>query len=160
MTSLTKWTVTASRLKRILNWWPPFGLGAGIRVAELSDDFRFAKTCLPLTFYNRNYVGTHFGGSLYSMCDPMYMLLLLNILGREFVVWDKAASINYRKPGTGTVSAAFSVPDELVSSLRSMTPDEKRLVDLTVDVKDEAGDVVAHVVKTLYIRRKALESKL
>jgi hypothetical protein len=90
----------------------------------------------------------------------MYMLLLLNILGREFVVWDKAASINYRKPGTGTVSAAFSVPDELVSSLRSMTPDEKRLVDLTVDVKDEAGDVVAHVVKTLYIRRKALESKL
>jgi len=95
---------------------------------------RFAKVSLPLTYYNRNYVGTHFGGSLYSMCDPMYMLLLLNVLGREFIVWDKSTTIEYRKPGKGTVTAEFSIPDELVTYLKVMEGEEKRLpMGLTSD---------------------------
>ena len=152
--SLTKVSMTASRLKSVLNWWPPYSLGPGIRVSAISDDFRSATVQMPLRFYNRNYIGTHFGGSLYSMCDPMYMLLLLNILGPEFIVWDKAARIEYRKPGRGTVTAEFRVEDAVVDSLRALQPNEKKFIDLDVDVTDEDGDVVARVVKTLYARRK------
>jgi acyl-coenzyme A thioesterase PaaI-like protein len=147
-------SMTAPMLKHMLNWWPPMSFGPGIRVTAIQDDFRYAKVALPIRWYNRNYVGTHFGGSLYSMCDPMYMLMLINILGPNYIVWDKTATIDYRKPGKGLVSAEFQLSDELIDSLRGMQPDEKRLVDLTVVVKDEEGGVVAHVVKTEYIKRK------
>jgi Domain of unknown function (DUF4442) len=153
MKSLTTFSMTANNLRRILNWWPPM-MGAGIRVVEFREDFTYAKVQMPLTWYNRNYVGTHYGGSLYSMCDPFYMLLLINALGRDFVVWDKAGSIEYVKPGIGRVTAEFHLSNELLDSLRAMAPDEKRLVDLNVDVKDDDGDTVARLVKTEYIRRK------
>lgn len=146
---------TATRLQLLLRWWPPYALGPAIRVDTIRDDFRYARVQLPLRWYNTNYVGTHFGGSLYSMCDPMYMLLLLNALDREdFVVWDKSAQIRYRKPGRGTVTAEFRLDDALVESLNSMGPGETRDVDLPVDVKDGQGDVVASLIKTLYVRRK------
>ena len=160
MINLAKTRFSASQLRVLLNLWPPMRLGPGIRVDEIAPDFRYARTSLPMRFYNRNYVNAHFGGSLYAMVDPMYMLMLLNILGPEFIVWDKAGHIEYRKPGKGTVTAEFRVEDALIASLQSLAPNEKRLVDLTVDVKDEDGDVVAHVVKTEYIRRKPLSSKL
>lgn len=130
-------------------------IGAGIRVAEFRQDFRYAKVQMPLTWYNRNYVGVHFGGSLYSMCDPFYMLLLINALGKDFIVWDKAASIEYVKPGVGTMTAEFHLANELLESLRAMQPGEKKLVDLTVDVKDVGGETVARLIKTEYIKRKA-----
>jgi acyl-coenzyme A thioesterase PaaI-like protein len=157
---LTKTKMSASSLRRLLNWWPPHCLGPGIRVDEIRDDFRYARVSLPLRFYNQNYVGTHFGGSLYAMTDSMYMLLLLHILGPGYIVWDKAATIEYKKTGTGTVTAEFVVPDELIESLLTLAPDEKRFVDLDVDVKNELGEVVASVVKTEYIRRKPLKPKL
>lgn len=161
MLSLTKTRLTATQLRFMLNLWPPMRLGPGIRVDEVSSDFTYARTSLPMRFYNRNYVGTHFGGSLYAMTDAMYMLMLLNILGPDFIVWDKAANIEYRKPGKGTVTAEFRIPEDLIESLQTqLQPDEKRIVQLAVDVKDEVGDVVAHVVKTEYIRRKPLKSKL
>lgn len=150
--------MTATNLQRILNWWPPYSLGPGIRVTSIRSDFREATVQMPLRFYNRNYIGTHFGGSLYSMCDPMYMLLLLNILGNEYIVWDKAAQIDYRKPGKGTVTANFKVDDNVLESIRALKPNEKKFIDLTVDVKDEQGDVVAHVIKTLYTKRKPDDS--
>lgn len=143
----------------MLNIYGPF-LGAGVRVRDVADNFRFARVEMPLTFYNRNYVGTHFGGSLYSMCDPMYMLLLLNALGNEYIVWDKAASIEYIKPAKTTVSADFVISDDLIEKLQSLQPDEKTVFDLSVDVKDTSGDVVARVVKTEYVKRKPIRSKL
>jgi hypothetical protein len=86
----------------------------------------------------------------------MYMLMLINILGPNYIVWDKTATIDYRKPGKGLVTAEFRLSsDELIDSLRAMQPDEKRLIELTVDIKDEEGEIVAHVVKTEYIKRKA-----
>lgn len=92
------------------------------------------------------------------MCDPWYMLLLMNALGAEFIVWDKGAKINYVKPGRTTVSAEFFLDDDLLNSLRQMGREEKRVFDLPVDVKDCEGDVVAEITKTLYVKRKGLRS--
>jgi acyl-coenzyme A thioesterase PaaI-like protein len=152
-------TMKATTVKRFLNWYPPF-IGASIRVKELSPDFRHALTEMRLTWYNRNYVNSHFGGSLYTMCDPMYMLMLLNILGNDYIVWDKAASIEYVKPGRTTVTAEFRISDDLIKSLRAMEPDERKVFDLHVDVKDTDGEVVARVTKTEFVNRKKLKSKL
>jgi len=134
-------------------FWLPWR-ASGIHVSHLSDDWRSARTELRSTFYNRNYVGVHFGGSLYSMCDPMYMLLLMNCLRSDFVVWDKAASIEYRKPGRGIVVADFVLSDELLERLMALQPGEKSIFDLPVQVVDEEDEVVAAVSKTLYVKRK------
>src|SRR5689334_18498320 len=96
----------ARQLQRRINFYSPY-LGAGVRVTRVSEDFRQVDVEMPLRFYNRNYVGTHFGGSLYSMCDPFYMLMLIHILGPEYIVWDKAAAIRFKKPGKGVVKASF-----------------------------------------------------
>ena len=157
--SLAKTRLSAWQLRHMLNWWPPMGFGPAIRVDEITHDFMYARVSLPQRFYNTNYFGTHFGGSLYSMVDPMYTLLLIHVLGSDFIGWDKAASIEYVKPGRGTVSAEFRLTDELVESLRQMQPDEKRTFDLTVNVTDQGGDVVARVVKTQYVRRKSAKMR-
>uniref|UniRef100_A0A8J9TFA7 Thioesterase n=1 Tax=Phaeodactylum tricornutum TaxID=2850 RepID=A0A8J9TFA7_PHATR len=153
------WQWTARRLQTLMNWYPPF-VGAGVKVVTLANDFRYAKVQMPLTWYNRNIVGVHFGGSLYAMCDPVYMLLLMHALNdtnrhgpHEFVVWDQAASIQYLQPGRGTVTAEFILNDALLQRIRTMEPGTKQTLDLGVDVRDEAGNVVARLVKTEYIRR-------
>lgn len=92
-----------------MNIWPPF-LGAGIRVKEIDEEFKFARVELKSGLLNRNYVGTHYGGSLFSMTDPFYMLMLLHNLGKDYIVWDKAAEINYKKPGKGRLRADFNLP--------------------------------------------------
>ena len=144
----------AARLRRLLNIYPPY-LGAGVRVAYVADDFREAIVELRARFYNRNYVGTHFGGSLYSMVDPLYMLMLIQILGRDYVVWDKSARIEFVRPGRGTVTARFLIEDEQLEHIHQATAGgEKYLPTWTVEVRDAADEVVARVEKTLYIKRK------
>ena len=101
-----------------MGWWPPF-LGAGIRVAHLSDDFREAVVELKLGLLNRNYVGTHFGGSLYTMTDPFFMIMLLHNLGGDYLVWDKSGSIEYVAPGRGTVRARFALSAERIAEIRA-----------------------------------------
>lgn len=141
-------------LRRILNLYPPY-LGAGVRVRYIAPDFRRVEVEMPLRWYNRNYVGTHFGGSLYSMTDPFYMLMLINILGPDYVVWDQAAEIVFRRPGRGTVRAVFTLTDEQIEEIRRRTADGSPWRPrFTVHVTDMNGDVVAEVVKVLYVRRK------
>jgi acyl-coenzyme A thioesterase PaaI-like protein len=141
-------------LRRVVNLWPPF-LGAGISVESLASDFSEAVISLKMRYTNKNYVGVHYGGSLYSMCDPFYMLLVMNRLGKEFIVWDKAAEIEFKKPGKGTVKAHFKVDDAMLEDIRKNTQNgEKYLPVYSVDVVDERGEVVATVNKTLYIKRK------
>jgi len=138
---------------RSINIWPPF-LGAGIHV-KWGPDKRSVDVEMKLRFWNRNYVGTHYGGSLYSMTDPFYMLLLMNSLGRDYIVWDKAASIRFRKPGKGRVKAEFRLSDAQLDDIREkLTTQEKYEPTFLVEVKDEAGEVVAEVQKVLHIRRK------
>src|SRR5512139_68853 len=145
---------SARQLQKGMKWWPPF-LGAGIRVKSLSEDFRDAVVELRLGRLNRNYVGTHFGGSLYAMTDPFFMIMLLHNLGEEYVVWDKSGSIEYVAPGRGTVSAHFHLSEKRLRDIRAEAAGGgKILPEFEVSVKDEAGTIVARVKKTLYVRLK------
>ncbi len=144
-----------ARLLRFgLNVYPPY-LGAGIRVQRVSPDCRHARVKMALRWYNRNFVGTQFGGSLYSMVDPFYMLLLMPLLGDDYIVWDKAASIDFVSPGKGPVYADFRIDDALLAEIRDKTAGgEKYLPQLHVEIRDGDGTLVATVHKTLYIRLK------
>ena len=138
---------------RCVNLWPPFA-ATGIHV-NWGPDMKSAEVTMKLRPWNRNFVGTHYGGSLYSMCDPFYMLLLIKNLGPEYIVWDKAASIRFRKPGKGTVRAEFRVTDAQLDDIREQLKTLPKYEPIyTVEVKDASGDVVAEVQKTLHIRKK------
>ncbi len=140
-------------LIRLLNIYPPY-VGAGVRVRS-SPDLQTFDVRMKLRWWNRNYVGTHFGGSLYSLCDPFFMLLLIEQLGRNYIVWDKAATIRFRRPGKGTVHATFHIPPEKVEEIRAAADRGGKVEPLfTVEVKDDRGNLVAEVEKLLYVRRK------
>lgn len=142
------------KLQRRLNLYPPF-LGAGIRIKRISDDLRTIEVEMPLRFFNRNYVGTHFGGSLYAMCDPFFMLILINNLGPDYIVWDKAATIRFKKPGTGLVKAVFHVPEERIEEIRAQVQAQGKVEpQFQALVKDADGNVIAEVDKLLYVRKK------
>ncbi len=144
----------ASKLKRMLNWYGPY-LGAGVKVEYLADDWRELRVAMHMKWFNRNAVGTHFGGSLYSMVDPHFMLMLMKILGRNYIVWDKAAHIEFIKPGTGTVRATMKITEEILNDIYEKTENgAKYLPEFEVDIMDETGDLVARAVKTLYVREK------
>ena len=146
--------MTAAKLKRLLNIYAPY-LGAGVRVTHIADDFLTAHVEMPLRFYNRNYVGTHFGGSLYSMCDPFYMLMLINVLGPEYIVWDKSAAIRFKRPGKGTVKAVFQIPPERIAEIKAAANDQGKVEpQFQVLVTDAEGLVVAEIDKLLYVRKK------
>jgi acyl-coenzyme A thioesterase PaaI-like protein len=146
--------MTPARLKRWANWWPPFLFG-GIRVLAIADDWRSARVQLKLRWYNRNYVGTQFGGALFSMTDPFWMILVMESLGRDYIVWDKAAEIEFVAPGRSDVFADFKVRDEDLAELRQAAAGgEKVLRWFAVDVHTADGSVVARVRKQLYVRLK------
>jgi acyl-coenzyme A thioesterase PaaI-like protein len=141
-------------LRRGVNLWPPF-LGAGIRLKHIASDMKAIDVEMKLRWWNANYVGTHFGGSLFAMTDAFYMLMLMANLGRDYVVWDKAASIRYRKPGKGTVRAEFRISDAQLDEIREkLTTLPKYEPKFTIEVKDEQGIVIAEVEKLLHVRLK------
>ncbi|HXZ19203.1 MAG TPA: DUF4442 domain-containing protein [Candidatus Acidoferrales bacterium] len=146
-------------MRVLLNLWPPF-LGAGIRVKRLRPDWKEVDVEMKLRRWNSNYVGTHYGGSLYSMTDPFFMVMLIENLGREYIVWDKSASIRFKKPGKGTVTASFRLTEEEIEEIRrALETQEKIERTFAVDVKDEAGNVIAQVEKLLHIRKKTQTGK-
>ncbi|MBB1486288.1 DUF4442 domain-containing protein [Oceanospirillum sp. D5] len=143
---------------RLIKWgialWPPL-LGAGVKVEQLDSDFSYTRVRMKLRWYNRNYMGVHFGGSLYAMTDPFYVLMLAESLGKDFVVWDKSATIEYIKPGESTVWAEFTLPQGFLEKVHQKTRDgSKFLPEFDVFIKNAEGEVVARVRRTLYIRRK------
>lgn len=141
-------------LRLAVNVWLPF-LGAGIKVTHISADYRHIEVRLKMHWYNRNYVGTHFGGSIYSMTDPFYMFMLIKNLGRDFIVWDKASTIEFKKPGRGTLYATFRFSEAELNAIREKAMQESKYIfDRPVDVLNAEGEVVASIVKTLYVRVK------
>jgi len=141
-------------LRWAMNFYPPY-LGAGVRIQHIAGDFREVRVKMGLGWYNRNYVGTQFGGSLYSMTDPFFMLMVMENLGSDYIVWDKAASIDFIAPGKGPVYADFRIDEALLDEIRQRTAGgDKYLPQLHVDVHDGDGTLVARVHKTLYVRLK------
>lgn len=156
---LRKQVSSGKSLLRLMNWYSPF-VGARIRIAEMSEDFRYVLVEMPLTWYNANYVGVHFGGSMYMMTDPFFMLMYLKNLGDRYVVWDQAAKIEFIKPGRKKLQAEFRITAKDIKRVKvAAASGRKYLFDQEVMIRDESGDVVARVTKTLYVRRKDLASK-
>lgn len=147
-------TSSPRALRTGLNLWPPYRF-AGVRVEEISDDWRYARVRLGFSPLTRNYVGTQFGGSMTSMVDPFWMLLVMENLGRDYVVWDKAAEIEFVRPGRTRLRADFDVTDELLDELRARAADGSKVLHwCETEIKDTDGEVVARVRKQLYVRLK------
>lgn len=129
--------------------------GTGGRLRYIAEDWSEVRLDLPLSWHTRNYVGTIFGGSIYSAVDPIYMLMLIHRLGPEFVVWDKSASIQFKKPGRETLHAKFLISDEELAAVRTAL-DSQRSIDRTyvVQLVDGSGTICATVEKIIYIRRR------
>jgi len=141
-------------VRRLVNFWPPLFF-TGIKATHISPDFRHIEVVLKLRWYNRNFVGTQFGGSLFAMTDPWYMLMLVHNLGPDYFVWDKSAHIDFIAPGRAAVKAVFRVDDDLLERIYAHTAEGKKyLPTFTVDVVDTEGHVVARVHRTLYVRAK------
>jgi acyl-coenzyme A thioesterase PaaI-like protein len=141
-------------MRWLFNWWPVFR-GMGIRVRAIAPDFRHVTVELRMKLLNRNYVGTHFGGSMFAMADPFWMVMMMQVLGKDYVVWDKAGAVRFRRPGRGTLTAKFEVTQAMVDEAIAKTAGgEKFEPTYAVDLVDAQGAVVATVEKTLHIRRK------
>jgi hypothetical protein len=133
----------------------PAWRGTGATITYIASDFREVRVKLPLSWRTRNYVGSIFGGSLYASVDPMYMIMLILLLGRDYVVWDKAATIRFRKPGRSTLYATFLVDDAELEAIRAATAGGQPIDRVyNIDLKDRDGVVHASVEKVIYIRRK------
>jgi len=146
--------VTAKRMRTILNLYPPY-LGAGIHVDNITEDWRQIDVSMQLRWYNRNVVRTHFGGSLYSMVDPHLMLMLMQLLGEKYIVWDKSAEIDFIRPGKGKVFATLKISDEDLKNIYDGVERRgKFLPKFEVKIVDKVGKTVCRIIKTLYIRKK------
>ncbi len=149
----------ANTFRKIINLWPPF-LGAGVKVTKISDDYSSADVQMKLRSWNKNYVGTHYGGSIFSMTDPFFALIVIKNLGKDYIVWDKASEIKFKKPGKGIISAHFNISAEKLKELKHQADTQDKVEPtFIVHVKDEKGDIVAEVSKTLYVRRKDKPAK-
>ena len=151
---ISRFTFGPAGMRRLLNIWPPFR-AAGIRVREIAPDFRSATVELRMRLLNRNYVGTHFGGSLFAMTDPFFMVMMMKNLGPGYLVWDKQGTVRFLKPARGTVTARFEIPADRIEEARVRTAAGAKYEPVfRVDIVDAQGTVVADVEKTLYIRKK------
>lgn len=142
---------------RLLRWkfnlFPAYR-GTGGRITHIAGDMREVRVKVPLSWRTRNYVGTIFGGSLYGSVDPIYMIMLITLLGRDYIVWDKAAAIRFRKPGRSTLFATFRISDDELGAIREAATSGPIDRTYSVDLVDAEGVVHATVEKTIYIRRK------
>lgn len=145
--SWTSWTY-----RHLFNLAPCFR-GTGGKVEGIAHDWKMVKIRLPLNWRTRNYVGTIYGGSIYGSVDPMYMLMLMKILGSDYIVWDKAAAIRFRRPGRSTLHATFQLKDEEIERIKQLLEKEESIDrHYQVDLVDQDGIVHATVEKTIYIR--------
>ena len=144
-------------MMRFVNLYPPY-LGAGIRVSYPKDDAYRVTVRMGLHWWNRNLFGTQFGGSLYAMCDPIFLFIVSKNLGPGYQVWDKAAQIEFLRPGRGRVTATFVVPPERIDEIRAAADRGEKVEPVfTTDVVGDDGAVVARVGKRLWVKKK--ESK-
>jgi acyl-coenzyme A thioesterase PaaI-like protein len=139
---------------RNINLYPPL-LGAGIRVVRYDKDFTRFVVELRRRWYNRNLFGTHFGGSLYMMCDPFFVFIVTMNLGSGYIVWDKSAGIEFLRPARGTITGIFEISPKRLEEIRADVDERGRnTYHFEAELRDEAGDVVARATKEVYVRAK------
>lgn len=144
----------ASTFRRVLNVWPPFFFNS-IRVQSISADYSEVKVVLRLRPWNRNYVRSQFGGNLFAMTDPFWMLLVMHQLGNDYFVWDKAGAIDFVAPGREDVYAHFKLDPAVVDQLRAEAVDGSKVLHwFETDVVTASGEVIARVRKQVYVRLK------
>lgn len=144
--------------KFILNHYSPYK-GAGIEIDNIDLKNYHVRIKMPLTLRNQNIVGVHFGGSLYSMVDPFYMLILMHHLGPKYMVWDKAATINFLSPGRSTVYADIRLDLNEINRIKELTDNYQPIYrNYTLNIFDDSGLRIAEVQKTIYIRKKKSRS--
>jgi acyl-coenzyme A thioesterase PaaI-like protein len=144
-----------TRLMRFkLNLFPAYR-GTGGRVTYISSDMKRVRIEIPLKWKTRNYVGTIFGGSIYGAVDPIYMVMFIHLLGPKYIVWDRAATIQFKKPGRSTLTAEFVVDEEELSSIREeLERTEKTNRTYRVDLFDQSKTVCASIEKNLHFQKK------
>lgn len=140
----------------LMNCWPPL-LFSGIKLVELGADFRYARVDIKWRPWTRNINGSQYGGSLFSMTDPFYALLLFGCLGFErYHIWDSSADIDFISPGIGRLSAEFHLEDTQLHEIRERTAcGDKYFPEFVVYIRDHQGKLVAKVTRRLYIRLKS-----
>jgi acyl-coenzyme A thioesterase PaaI-like protein len=141
-------------LMRLVSLYPPY-LGAGVRVSYPKDDAHKIVVRMGLHWWNKNLFGTQFGGSLYSMCDPHFVFIVIKNLGPGYLVWNKAAQIEFLRPGRGRVTATFHVPAEKIAEIREAADrGEKVEPVLVAEIVTDGGELVARVTERLWVRKK------
>ncbi|HSK72054.1 MAG TPA: DUF4442 domain-containing protein [Pyrinomonadaceae bacterium] len=145
----------ATKIDRLkFNFFPAYR-GTGARVIYIADDYREIRVKIPLSWRTRNYVGTIYGGSMYGGIDPIYMLMLIKTLGKDYIVWDKAAKIRFKRPGKETLFADFVLTEEELGEIKKILETEKSIDRIyTVELADKTGKIHALIEKTLYIAKK------
>lgn len=137
-----------------VNLFPAYRRTSG-RVCFISEDWKEVHVSLGLNWKTKNYVGTVFGGSIYGALDPIFMLQLMKILGKDYVVWDKAAAIKFIRPIKSKVFARFLLAEEILDEIVSKVKSHKKLsIDLEVNFQDKNEIIYAEVTKTIYIADK------
>tara|TARA_R110000751_G_scaffold146601_1_gene250729 strand:+ start:158252 stop:158770 length:519 start_codon:yes stop_codon:yes gene_type:complete len=156
---LTRFVKPATIYKYGFNWSPMYRRTTA-RLTEVSDDLYYVKIRLKLNYKNRNYAGSMFGGSMLSATDPIYMIQLIQILGDDYVVWDKAVTAKYKRPGKSTIYGEFVFTKEEIEALKNQLK-TKQQVDIikTMQLVNTKAEVIAEFSKTLYIAQKAYYKK-
>ncbi|HJV24015.1 MAG TPA: DUF4442 domain-containing protein [Holophagaceae bacterium] len=147
------------RYRWLINLWPCY-LGTGARLTFLASDWRSLRVKVPLGWRTKNAYGTHFGGSLYAAVDPLFVLMFRKVLGPEVVVWDKAAAIQFKRPGRSNLFAELRIDEAEVAAIREALVRSPK-VDRTyqVELKDAQGEVHAVVEKVVHFRRREADRK-
>ena len=156
---LTRFVKPATIYKYGFNWSPMYRRTTA-RLTEVSDDLHYVKIRLKLNYKNRNYAGSMFGGSMLSATDPIYMIQLIQILGDDYIVWDKAVTAKYKRPGKSTIYGEFVFTKEEIEALKNQLKTEQQ-VDIikTMQLVNTKAEVIAEFSKTLYIAQKAYYKK-
>ena len=129
--------------------------GTGGRVTHIADDWHRVSVKVPLSWRTRNYYGTIYGGSIYGAVDPIFVLMLVKILGGEYIVWDKAAKIRFKKPGKETLYVDFILTPDEIAAIRDLAENERSIDRIyNIELRDKAGVVHAIIEKTIYIAKK------
>lgn len=144
------------KIIRRVSLYPPY-LGAGIKLKKVNEDFTHFEVQMKMRWYNKNIFGTHFGGSLYAMSDPFFVFIVLNYLGKEYIVWDKSAKINFLKPGKGTVNVIFEIPETKLNDIKNdIDLKGKNTYIFIAEITNSKNETVATVEKEIYVKRKQI----